>query len=107
MYIVEASISLLSRAEGGRRWPLVPPRYSCPLFFDDVAELVGAGWDCRIFIDPNTGPIAPGTSGVLVRIAFLSPGNVLPYLAQGTEFRLWEAGTIGSGVITFVGEASH
>lgn len=107
MHTIEASISLLSGPEGGRRRPLVSPSYSCPLFFDDVPELVGAGWDCRIFIDPNTGPIAPGTSSVLVRIAFLSPGKVLPYLAKGTEFRLWEAGTIGSGVITFVGEESH
>lgn len=107
MHLVEATISLRSTAEGGRRRPLISPLYSCPLIFDGLSELGGQCWDCRIFIDPKNSPVAPGTSGIPVRIAFLSPDAVVPFLARGTEFRLWEAGTIGSGIITSVGRVEH
>ena len=99
MQFVQAIISLCSPEEGGRGRPLAP-HISCQLFFDDVESLAEHGWDCRIYIDRKSGPIAPGTSGVPVRIAFLSPEAVIPHLRPGTAFRIWESGTIGMGTIT-------
>jgi hypothetical protein len=74
--------------------------YSCPVFFLDVPELSGHGYDCRLLLGPDGWTIAAGETAQNVPLAFLSPHEVIAHVTIGTRFTLWEAGTIGEGEIT-------
>lgn len=101
MRTVRATIHLYTISQGGRHLPLLAVRpFSCPLYFKGIAELSCCGWDCRILVNNARRDIYPGETIEDLEIAFLSPDSVFPFLNPGAEFYLWEAGYIGTGIIT-------
>lgn len=90
---------LLSQEEGGRTKPLPSGTFNCPMFFEDVPELSGHGYDCRVLLSEIRGPIAPGDVVEGVRIVFLSPEEVFAHVRSGTRFTLWEGKTIAHGEV--------
>jgi hypothetical protein len=92
-----ALVWLLPETDSPRTRPIVGSKYSCPVYFDDVEELAGSGWDARMSFDESEGPIVLGGEPRRVRVAFLSHDRVAPFVRIGGGFRLWEGGTIGFG----------
>ena len=86
-----ADVTLLPTDEGGRRGPTPADWFGC------VCVVDGAMHDCRIDLSA-TGPVAPGDQ-VRLPFRFLVPSAVLPRLAVGAAFDLWEMGTIGHAVV--------
>jgi len=90
---IQARIRLLATAEGGRRGPIGTDHreYRCPVGLDD------AFFDCRL-VTLDSSAVQPGSSAD-VFIEFLSPELVLPHVAVGKEFTLWEGRTIATGTV--------
>jgi hypothetical protein len=86
-----ADIQFLPTAEGGRRGPTPPERFGCPLEFE------GEYFDCLLDLSER-GPVVPGEF-VRVPVAFLCPELILPRLAVGATFTLWEKRTIARGTV--------
>jgi len=85
---------LLTPAEGGRRTVLTAEQYGCPLGFE------GEYYECRVDLS-TVGPLAPG-GRARVPIRFFHPELVVPRLAPGASFTLWEGKTIGRGKVVDV-----
>ena len=90
---VEATVRLLSTAEGGRRTAILMNlrEYRCPVGID------GDYFDALVVSVPPA-PVSPGESAV-VHMQFLSPELALPRLAPGVEITLWEGHTIATGCV--------
>lgn len=86
-----ASLSLYSDSEGGRRLPIRPPIFKCPLEFE------GEKFDCGIHLAEGS-PLFPGSSAS-VPITFLFPELIKSRLKVGSRFTLWEMRTIGEGIV--------
>ena len=84
-------IELLPTLSGGRTGATPAKQFGC------LFELDGEYFDCRLDLS-EAGPLLPDKSAT-VPVAFLCPENVVPRLAAGTEFRLWEGRTIANGKI--------
>ena len=97
-------LTLAPTSEGGRRKPIVPPTYHCPVFFDGIPPLSERGCDCRILVVDHGGPISPGETVEVIPMVFLSESEVLPHIFPGVRFRLWEGRTIGSGEVLCIEE---
>ena|SRR5881396_3116215 len=93
-------ISLRRTEDGGRQGPILPVRdFSCPVFFRNVPDLAGHGYDCRLLVRRTGKPIAPGETADGIPIIFLSTEDVLPHLRVGISFELWEGRIIGDGEV--------
>jgi hypothetical protein len=92
-----ADLKLLTTEEGGRRTVLSADQYGCPFGFE------GEYFECRLDLS-NVGPIAPG-GHAQVPVRFFHPELVVPRLAPGTSFTLWEGKTIGLGTVVEVVDA--
>lgn len=100
-----ATITLISTREGGRKEPIkIPPglRFTCPVFFTNVPELMEHGYDCTILFGIGK-PIYPGDSVDEIPLIFLFDMDVRPWLFVGAMFRLWDGRDIGSGMIVELG----
>lgn len=102
---VIATIHLIRTEEGGRKQPLPPKIFGCPVFFENVPELQEHGYDCRFLLAEHAEPISPGRTVDGIALLFLSPDEVLPHMKPGVRFSLWEGKTIGSGTVIRVEDA--
>jgi len=84
------SLSLLPTAEGGFRSCIPVGVFHGIMMFDDKQ-----GYDFRSDIEE---PIEPGSTRSL-KVAFLSPDEVLPLLCAGASFNGWEGRVVGKGRI--------
>lgn len=97
-----AKITLLSAEEGGRTQAIPVMNFGCPMHFENVPELVKHAYDCRLLVEEYGTPILPGDTIENVRILFLSPNEVIPWLKVGTRFTLWEGKTIAHGEVVSI-----
>src|SRR5882672_2496322 len=92
---VRAEVSLFATSAGGRSGPTPEVgRYGCPMNLD--GEYFDAFFDLA-----ETGPISPGQT-VTASMAFLSPELVIPRMAAGKRFSLWEGKMIALGRVLSV-----
>jgi hypothetical protein len=87
-HYILADVELLPTDKGGRRWPIVQ-QFRCPAGIDDKL------FDVVIDLS-SIGSLSPGQSARLP-MEFQRPDLVFPLLRLGSEFTLWESGTIGHG----------
>lgn len=100
-----ANITLIPTHEGGREKPIKVPRglrFTCPVFFTNVPELMEHGYDCTILFDIGK-PFYPGDSVDKIPLIFTFDMDVRPWLFVGAMFRLWDGRDIGNGVIVELG----
>ena len=102
---VIASIHLTRTEEGGRKQPLPPRIFGCPVFFENVPDLQAHGYDCRMLLAEHGKRIPPGGTIGEIALLFLLADEVLPHMKPGVEFSLWEGKTIGSGTVVRVEDA--
>ena len=93
---ITAEITLLPAGRTSRQGPISGGFFNCPI------EVAGHMHDARVFL--RTPEIALGSTAT-VDISFLSPEVVVPRLAVGTTFKLWERGDIGHGKVVSVHRA--
>jgi hypothetical protein len=87
---ITASVTFLATEEGGRNGPTPSSgRIGFPMQVD------GQYFDA-FFNLSETGAIAPGQT-VTAGLKFLSPDLVVPLLAVGKEFSLWEGKLVAKG----------
>jgi len=94
MYDIIAKVTLLSTNGGGRQGPTPTSVFGCPLEIEDKY------FDCRLDLS-EAGPLSPGDTAT-APISFLYPKLALPLLKVGSNFSLWEGGTIGHGIVVDV-----
>ena len=80
---------------GGRKRPLPPETFGCPLYFDEEAV------DCRLLLDEIGHGLPPGESAE-VSIRFLWPDLARRHAAVGRKFRLWDGGFFAEGAVIAV-----
>lgn len=93
---IEAELEVMPIDQSPRRGPLrddIVGHYGCPLMFDSE------GFDCRMNFPDANGSVPLG-SKTRALIQFLSPEQILPRLALGSSFDLWEAGIVAKGRVT-------
>lgn len=93
----EARIYLYPTQENGRKTPIYPPFYSCPLKIEGIDD---SYHDCRIYMH-DVEEIAPGGSAI-VSIKFLCPELFAYRLVIGQKFKINEHHFIGEGEFTKV-----
>lgn len=104
MAVIKVKIKLYETNEGGRKVSIPNMKFSCPVFFEELDSLSAHGYDCRLRFDKFSNPIRPGETVDDVEINFLSEDELFPFLKRGLQFKIWEAGFIGEGIITKVTE---
>jgi hypothetical protein len=87
-----AVVALLPTDQGGRAGPTPDQWFGC------VLATSRGKYDVRLKLDRA---LAPGSTR-RVAVYFLDPANARPGLTPGTQFDLWEGGTIGFGRIEAV-----
>jgi hypothetical protein len=87
-----ARVRLLPSDQGGRKSPIPPVRFGCPLFIG------GNGFDCRLLLDQVATTLVPGGEAE-VPIKFLFLDKVRDRLTPGATFDLWEGGMFAHGEI--------
>jgi hypothetical protein len=88
-------VRLIPTREGGRRTPIVTPRYRCPVKFQGEQ---GALHDC-LFLVESSAPIEPGGEGKNVPVKFLDSELVRGKLEPGARLVLWEGKVIGEAEV--------
>jgi len=84
-----AAVALLPTDQGGRAGPTPDEWFGC------VLAMSSGKYDVRLKLDRA---LVPGSTR-RVAVYFLDPANAKRGLAPGTQFDLWEGGTIGFGRI--------
>ena len=92
---VLALINLYETKDGGRKGPILPPWFGCPLKTDGVED---SYHDSKIILD-ESGPVEPGHKAN-VGIVFLRLEDLSEKLHVGTRFKISEGHFIGEGEIT-------
>jgi hypothetical protein len=88
---IRARVHFYETDRGGRKGPIVPPNFGCPLEIDKQS------YDCRLLLK-DAKPIEPGET-IVLPVHFLRPELVLPKLSVGQTFYLWEVGHIAEGEV--------
>ncbi len=86
-----AKVRLYATEAGGRKGATPSETFGC------LFEFEGEKFDCRLLLQ-EVGFLAPGATAK-VPVAFLYPELIKPRLKVGSRFTLWEAPTIGEGVV--------
>lgn len=102
MRYVKAKISFFSEAEGGRSQAIPSIDFGCPMYFENTPGLSSHAYDCRLLVSEYGKAIFPGDAVEDIKIAFLSPEEVIPRLEIGTRFTLWEGKTIAQGEVVSI-----
>ena len=82
------NVSLLPAADGGLLSSIPVGVYHGIMMFDETQ-----GYDFRSYIDE---PFEPGSSRNM-KVAFLSPDEVLPLLSVGAPFNIWAGRVVARG----------
>jgi hypothetical protein len=98
-YDAVARVRLRATEAGGRRSPIGPTMFRCPVFFGDQREQAN---DCAFFFNEAGVSVAPGGPEVQVPIKFLALELVVEKLKIGARFTLWEGRDVGEAEIVDV-----
>ena len=86
---VIANVRLYQPENGGRRSPILPPHFTCPI------EIDGELFTCRLYL-ADIGRIDPGGEAT-VPIRFLAPELVSDKVKLGLAFKLWDGRYFAEG----------
>jgi hypothetical protein len=76
--------------EGGRQSAVGGDFYACPFLID------GKGFDCRLLLVGRRLELGETYE---VPVKFLNLQEILPYLAEGQSFVLWEGKDVANGTV--------
>ena len=91
-----ARVRLRTTEAGGRKSPIPPILYRCPVFFDDQRREAN---DCAFFFNETGVTAEPGGPAVTVPIKFFVFELVAKKLHPGARFVLWEGKDIGEAEV--------
>ncbi|MCK6538346.1 MAG: hypothetical protein L6Q84_35685, partial [Polyangiaceae bacterium] len=93
---VVARVRLRATEAGGRRSPVPPVRFKCPVYFEDDRT---QAYDCALLLDELGVTLEPGGEPRDVTLRFLFPELVADKLKPGGRLVLWEGRDIGDAEI--------